>query len=569
MGALLRWTIRLKLMSVGAMAFIGLSVLAATFFIVDRVSVEKSAISDKAEQYQKLVNGAHSLATEMSLVAMDIIVDKDEGAVAADRRKSMDEGLGELSGLATQLAARAMPGPEQASAAKVITDAGALSRAMRDGLVKAVEGRADSARFAALDDEIDGLADAIKGELEDIAAQVSARAEKAETEQREWMAKSRMVAGTAYGVTLLVMVVILTLVGRAIIGPIQALTDVMGRLAAGDTGVTLPVCDSGDEMTAMVAATSHFRDEAVKKASLEAEHAQAGAQAEAERRRTLESVADTMDRQVQGAVRIIVDGIGKVHDLTSMMADKARETTQTSTAIAAATHHAAGNVQSVAGAAEELGIASAEIARQVSHATLVTQNAVQEAGAARSVMDGLSTAADHIGEVVALIGDIAAQTNLLALNATIEAARAGEAGKGFAVVAGEVKSLAGQTARATEEITRQIATLRQSVNDAVAAIGRIASTIEAVNGNAAAIAGAVEEQAATIAGVSDNTSQAAEASRDVSAKVDGISHGATAALESAAGIERWTQDLARQASDLARQVESFATDIRRTATGKG
>jgi methyl-accepting chemotaxis protein len=216
----------------------------------------------------------------------------------------------------------------------------------------------------------------------------------------------------------------------------------------------------------------------------------------------------------------------------------------------------------VAAASEQLSASISEISQQVARAASIAGRAVEETKQTDGTVQGLATAAQKIGEVVKLINDIAGQTNLLALNATIEAARAGEAGKGFAVVASEVKSLANQTAKATEDISAQIAAVQAVTKDAVDAIKRIGGTIGEVSAVATSIASAVEEQGAATQEITRNTHEAASRTKDVSGHIAGVSDGAQATGAAAQGVKSAAEALGAQAERLRAQVNDFLAKIR-------
>ncbi len=268
-----------------------------------------------------------------------------------------------------------------------------------------------------------------------------------------------------------------------------------------------------------------------------------------------------MANDVAKVVEIVASASTELQSSAQALAATAEETNSQSVAVAAASEEVTTNIQTVASSAEELSSSISEISRQVAESTSISQEAVNETNRTNEAVESLAEAAQKIGDVVKLISDIAGQTNLLALNATIEAARAGEAGKGFAVVASEVKSLANQTARATEDIAAQVSAIQNETAQAVTAIKGIGSTINKVNEIAVAISSAVEEQGAATAEISRNVTEASNGTQEVTTNIANVSTSAGESGQAAGQVLEAASGLSQNAEDMRKKIEDFMNGL--------
>ncbi len=350
-------------------------------------------------------------------------------------------------------------------------------------------------------------------------------------------------------------------VRRRIARPMAEIATAMRAVAEGDLSGEIAFAGRADEVGELARALAVFRDNAREKTRVEA--AQRDEQQRKEQRqRTIERQIAGFEASVRSLLKAMADAALEMRSTAEGMSATADQTGQQASAVNAASQSASANVQTVATAAEELSASIGEIGRQVAQAEEVVAQAVEQARNTDSATQGLVDLAQRIGEVVQLINDIASQTNLLALNATIEAARAGDAGKGFAVVASEVKSLATQTATATEDIAAQVAAIQSATRSAVDAIKDITRIIGRVNEISASIASAVEEQGAATNEITRNTQEAARATQQVSTNIDGVSQGAGMTGKAAEQVLAAASELSHVSDKLSSEVAAFLEGIR-------
>lgn len=368
-------------------------------------------------------------------------------------------------------------------------------------------------------------------------------------------------------------------VARGIARPIGEITGVMSELASGHNEINIPHRGRGDEIGEMAKTVEIFKRNAIERIRLEAEAKDAAA-AEEERKRqeaeqeraeiearearakSLEDLISKFDKNVQSVLQGVTAAATELESTASSMSTQSEQTLSQANSAVVASEQTSSNVEAVAAASEEMTTSIGEISRQVEASNQATASAVTEVKRTSDIVGQLAETAQHIGDVVEFITDIANQTNLLALNATIEAARAGDAGKGFAVVAAEVKGLAVQTSKATDDISKQISGVQNLSSDVGGAMERIEKAIKVTSEMATTIASAMEEQNAATSEISRSSQEAAKGTGQVTSKMVEINQGATETKEAATQVLSASQELAKNGDFLKTTIQEFLEGIR-------
>ncbi len=395
-----------------------------------------------------------------------------------------------------------------------------------------------------------GVAEAALDAAKDHAAMLRASAQRALAEQLALLV-----------VAIALAIVAMTAITRRVIRPLHHMRDAMLKVAAGDLTVETGYAARRDEIGALDGALETFKQQAADKLKIEAAERERNAGA-ASRQRAIETYVAEFEGSVRLTLQQLGDASSQMRSTSTGLSTVSRQTNERVQVAERASGKASMSVESVASAAEELSASINDISQQAAHAAGIASRAVDQARETDGTVQGLAKSAGRIGEVVGLINTIAAQTNLLALNATIEAARAGEMGRGFAVVASEVKSLASQTAKATDEISEQIADIQKVAGEAIDAIKGIGSIIGEVNEVATAIAAAVQEQGAATQEITRSTQYAAQGTKNVSENITGVKADADSAAAAADNVKLASETLETQSQHLGTQVTEFLGKIR-------
>jgi methyl-accepting chemotaxis protein len=522
---------------------------------------QKLASDDAHSLY--LASAANDKMTRAHQLTIELILANEQNEIAGIERR-IDQQIQQLKTLMGELrpfmdgveeehafgeATSALDGYLQI-AAQVRAAARANDDAKAESLLRQV-----APMFGRVDSALTRLVDQQRTDLTAAAASADAR--------------YRLVVRTMIVVTVIGISIALALgfliIRLQVSGPLRTMTQLMTALASGNLELVVAGVTRRDEIGAMARSVEVFKQNALEVRQLEREQAEVTRRGVEERRALLGRLAQGFEATVKTVVEAVVDAAARMHATADALAGEVRETDGRTSSAESAARDAAENVGTVASASEELRSSIEEIARQTEASRQIARQATEQADQTRELIAKLDQASARIGGAVGLIGKIAAQTNLLALNATIEAARAGEAGKGFAVVAAEVKNLATQTARATDEITAQVGETQSAAKDTGQAITLIGGTIQRIEQIAGGIAGAVEEQSTSTREIGRNASLAAHGTATVSENLMVISETAKAAGGRVDQMLGAADGLTLQAKQLRDEVDRFLSEIRAAA----
>jgi methyl-accepting chemotaxis protein len=441
---------------------------------------------------------------------------------------------------------------------------GLVERYIHHGAVHGERGRStplDAPEFVATLAEVNSLTTRTYALAEEALGLFRTAAEQASSEAMQDAHQSTLVGMIVGGLGIAIGLIGMIVISRAIAPPLHAMTGSMGRLAAGDLTTGVPATNRRDKIGQMAKALQTFKDNAIEAQRFRAEQEELHRQSTEKNAAAMPEMADTFESTVKAKVTGVDDATSRIHNSADAIVQRSQSAGGRSLQVGEAAQRTTERSAVVSEATRQLSASINEIAQQVGHSSEVARKAVEDVNATAQQMTGLSEAVQAIGEVVHLINDIASQTNLLALNATIEAARAGDAGKGFAVVANEVKNLANQTARATDDIARQVATVQESTQRMKDSIGGVVETIRSMGQTTAVIASAVQEQEAVTRDIANNIDDVAREADAVSSAVTDLSRSSVAC----AGIIRviWqVEALESEVNDLRTEAVQFLSCVR-------
>jgi methyl-accepting chemotaxis protein len=542
---------------VGLIAALVLQSLA-TVSTINRTTDEAIDVDGRRLEYALVVQSAMNAAAVAEKNAILASEAAEVRAQAAAFRRSMDTAVA----AADRLIALADTPERRATNTEIRTAVDGYGRAAGQVLVLAEAGDDERARTLSNTAAREARLTMVRLTDERVRANEEALARKVEmVDQVAADAVRSQVVGSVVGAAALLAALAWIVIGF-VVRPLARFTATMDAVAGGDLDRTVEGTARKDEIGTLARSLEAFRTKGLELRRLEAEAEALKRAAEAERKVALARMADAFEANVGTIVETVSSASTQLQATAQTMSAATEETARQSTVVAAASEQATANVQTVAVASEELAASIREIARQVATSTQIAGTAVERATDTSGRVTALAESARRIGEVVGLIQSIASQTNLLALNATIEAARAGEAGKGFAVVAQEVKALAQQTAKATEEIGSQIGAIQTATDETVGAIDSIAGVIRDMDQIATAIAAAVEEQASATDEISRNVQQAAAGTTEVSTNIVGVNQAANEAGVASNDVLGASGELARMAADLRTEMERFLNGVR-------